>query len=188
MTPDGGATLFLMPHRVGAYVTRAMDSPHLAVVSVAKPRYPMTDGRMLGFVEAVDRINRLAEQSPGFVWRHRGPVGHADLLQGVGGDLLLNLSLWEDYPSFHAFTYRGLHGRYLSSRDRWFAPLPGPTTALWWLPRDDHPDPDEAIARLELVRREGPSPRAFTVLRRWEPDGTPGRPARRRGRGTPPPS
>ncbi len=153
----------------------------LAVVTAAALRHPLDDPRLAGFLDAVDPVNRLAEASPGFVWRHRGPVGHADLLDAFGRpDVLLNLSLWQDYPSLHAFTYRGLHGRYLSARERWFVPLPGITTALWWVPHDERPDPATALGRLLYLRRHGPSAQAFTVLRRWRPDGSPEPAARRR--------
>lgn len=154
----------------------------LAVVTAAALRYPLGDPRLAGFLGAVDPVNRLAEASPGFVWRHRGPVGHADLIQALGHtDVLLNLSVWEDYPALHAFTYRGLHGRFLTARENWFVPIPGPTTALWWVDRGRLPDPGTATTRLLYLRRHGPSARAFTVLRRWRPDGTrePGRRHRR---------
>ncbi|MFT4294479.1 MAG: DUF3291 domain-containing protein [Micropruina sp.] len=158
-----------------------MADPLLAVVTAAVLKYPLGDPRLAGFLDGVDRVNRLAEASPGFVWRHHGVVGHAALIEAFGHpDVLLNLSLWASYPDLHAFTYRGLHGRYLSARERWFVPLPGPTTALWWLDGDVRPDPDAALARLLQLRRHGPSARAFSVLRRWRPDGTPEPPARRR--------
>ena len=151
-----------------------MEAPVLAVASVARLKHPWGDDRLAGFVDGVDRVNRLAEASPGFRWRHRGPAGHADLIEAFGlADLLLNVSVWEDYASFHAFTYRGLHGRYLTARERWFVPVEGPTTALWWIDDDRRPDPSEALARITVLRREGPTPRAFTVLRRWRSDGTP---------------
>lgn len=158
-----------------------MTDEFLAVVTAAALRYPLQDPRLAGFLDAVDPVNRLAEASPGFVWRSHGPVGHAELTEAFGRpDVLLNLSLWRDYPSLHAFTYRGLHGRCLSARERWFVPLPGPTTALWWVGRDERPDPSAALARLLYLRRHGPSPQAFTVLRRWRPDGSPEPAARRR--------
>ena len=39
----------------------------LAQVNVAKMRAPLDDSRMAEFVAALDPINALAEQSPGFV-------------------------------------------------------------------------------------------------------------------------
>lgn len=156
-------------------------APLLAVVTAAALKHPLRDARMAEFVDGIERVNLLAAQSPGFVWRHRGPAGHAAVIDAFGHtDVLLNVSLWRDYPSLHAFIYRGLHGRYVTARERWFDPLPGPTTALWWVPPEQRPTPAQALGRLLLLRREGPSARAFTALRRWRPDGTPEPPHRRR--------
>ena len=41
---------------------------HLAQFNVATMRYPLDHPAMQGFVEELDRINRLADLSPGFVW------------------------------------------------------------------------------------------------------------------------
>jgi Domain of unknown function (DUF3291) len=49
-----------------------------------------------------------------------------------------------------------------------------------WVGTDERPTVDEALARLRYLQAHGPSPRAFTLRRRFEPDG---RPTRRRGRG-----
>jgi hypothetical protein len=147
----------------------------LAVVSVAQLRHPLDDHRMAGFVAGIDPVNRLAEASPGFVWRCRGVAGHSALLDAEeGGELLVNVSLWQTYLDFHRFTYRGAHGRYLSARARWFVSIPGPTTALWWSTgRDTSVDVEAALIRLRLLRRDGPSPHAFSVLRQWDADGRP---------------
>ena len=45
---------------------------HLAQFNIARIRYPLDDPRMREFVENVDRVNRLAEQIDGFVWRLQG--------------------------------------------------------------------------------------------------------------------
>lgn len=151
----------------------------LAVVNVARLRHPLTDRRMAAFVDGIDAINLLAEASPGFVWRRTGVAGHSALLPGSDGELIVNVSSWLTYLDFHAFTYQGAHGRYLTAREPWFLPVPGPTTALWWFPEDDRPSVEHALARLRTLRREGPSRRAFTVLRQWD---SAGRPIRRTDR------
>jgi hypothetical protein len=152
----------------------------LAVVNVAQLRHPIEDKRMATFVNGIDTINRLAEASTGFVGRRKGVAGHSALLQEGDGELFVNVSLWETYLDLHRFTYRGAHGRYLTERARWFVHIPGPTTALWWdAANGPSVDVEQALTRLRLLRREGPSPRAFTVLRQWDADG---HPIRRHGR------
>ncbi len=41
--------------------------------------------------------------------------------------------------------------------------------ALWWVRAGHAPEVDEAVDRLERLRREGPGPRAFTFKRRYPP-------------------
>lgn len=159
------------------------EHPLLAVANVARLRYSLRDPRMTEFVDGIERINRLANETPGFVWRLRGEAGHSALRSTADGQVIIvNVTLWTDYLALHRFTYQGLHGRYLTARERWFVPLPGYTTALWWVQASHRPDVDEALARLRLLRREGPSRRAFTVLRRWNADGTVDRTSQQRRR------
>lgn len=44
---------------------------HLAQINVATARYEPGDEGMAGFVERLDVVNALTEQSPGFVWPRR---------------------------------------------------------------------------------------------------------------------
>lgn len=146
----------------------------LAVVNVAQLRHPLSDQRMAGFVDGIDSINRLAEASPGFVWRGKGVAVHSALLPVGAGELFVNVSLWMSYLDFHAFTYAGAHGRYLTARAQWFVSIPGPTTALWWTSGTvGSLSVDNALTRLDVLRRDGPSPRAFSVLRPWDAAGLP---------------
>jgi len=54
-----------------------------------------------------------------------------------------------------------------------------PRRPLWWVTEDDRPDADAAMLRLEYLRAHGPSPRAFSLRRRFDPAGEPVRPRRR---------
>jgi heme-degrading monooxygenase HmoA len=148
---------------------------HLAQVNVARLRFPLDAPAASEFVAALDRINRLADESPGFVWRHRAEHGHVSYADDPR--LLLNLSVWESYPHLHAYVYRSAHGHYVRRRYEWFEPIRTPATALWWVPAGHEPTPDEALARLRYLRTYGPTARAFTVRSRFDPSG---RPERRR--------
>lgn len=150
---------------------------HLAQVNAATLRWPLDDARLAGFVGAVERINRLADAAPGFVWRY--PDAHHDLHHPDGDAsapvTVVNLSLWQSYEDLHAFVYRSAHGQLVRRRAQWFVPSTGPTTALWWTVEGQRPSPSAALARLTHLRRYGPSPQAFTVRRRFDPDGRPKR-------------
>lgn len=144
---------------------------------MARLRHPPGDPRVAEFIEALRHINNLADQAPGFLWRHLADGGH---LTVTDDDPLtmLNLSVWSSYQPLHDFTYRGQHGHYLRRRHEWFEQVPPPTTVLWWIPVGTTPTPAQALARLAHLRRYGPTPQAFTVRIRFEPGG---RPDRRRG-------
>ena len=53
----------------------------IAQLNVARAVAPLDDPRMADFVNLLDEINRLAERSPGFVWRLQGPSGNATDLE-----------------------------------------------------------------------------------------------------------
>ena len=130
------------------------------------------------FLAALDPVNHIADRSPGFVWRLRSDAGHgATSMRDGAYSLIVNVSVWESYDALHAFVYRSPHGAYLRRRSRWFQPTPQPSTALWWVHADHRPTVEEALRRLRYLKAHGPSPQAFTLRRRFAPDG---RPVRRR--------
>jgi hypothetical protein len=140
----------------------------LAQVNVARMRAAPESPVMAGFMAAVDPVYRMAESTPGFVWRLRGAGGHMPTCRDEAqGWLIVNVSVWKTYEALHQFVYRSRHGGLVRRRTEWFLPTPQPSTALWWIPDDDRPSLDESRARLALLRREGPSPRAFSLRRRF---------------------
>lgn len=92
--------------------------------------------------------------------------------------VIINLSVWVSYQHLHDFTYRSRHGHFVRRRVEWFLPPSPPATALWWTPAGEPPTPEHGLARLTHLRRYGPTPKAFTVRRRFLPDGTPDRRSR----------
>jgi heme-degrading monooxygenase HmoA len=144
----------------------------LAQVNVARLRAPMGAPASAGLVQLLAPLERLADEAPGFVWRH-GHDGDDDDLRFV------NLSVWRSYEDLHAFVYRSAHGRALLDRRRWFEPPAASTTALWWVAAGTRPGVDEALARLAHLHRHGPTPTAFSLRRRFGPDGRPVSRARR---------
>jgi uncharacterized protein DUF3291 len=148
---------------------------HLAQVNAAILRFPLDDARLAGFVAAVEQINQLAQEAPGFVWRHPDAHRHLHSPQDDvnAAVTVVNLSVWQSYQHLHNFTYRSIHGQLVRRRGQWFTTSRGPTTALWWIRDDEQPDPVAALARLRHLRRYGPTPQAFTVRRRFDSRGRP---------------
>lgn len=140
---------------------------HLAQVNAARLRDDVESPRMASFVRAVDRVNRLAEQAPGFVWRSADSSGAHVAVAADDPRLVMNVSVWASYEHLHAFTYRSAHGAFVRHRADWFEPIETPATALWWVPAGTEPSLAEAGARLAHLRRYGPTPQAFTVRRRF---------------------
>jgi hypothetical protein len=141
---------------------------HLAQANVATPRAPLGAPEMRQFVAAFDPIARLAEASPGFVWRLASPGGHLPV--EVDGEVI-NVSVWDSYEALHAFVYRSAHGAMVRRRAEWFGPHHTPSTVLWWIPVGEHPTAGDALARHALLARYGPQPQAFTQRVRFTPDG-----------------
>ncbi len=126
---------------------------------------------MVEFMANLDRINGLADQSPGFVWRLQTDDGAATSIRAFDDpDILLNLSVWEDYESFHHYVYKTDHVTFMRRRAEWFQPVEGlPVTVMWWIPVGTVPSIDEAIDRLRRLGEQGPTPEAFNFRHRFEP-------------------
>lgn len=50
---------------------------HIAQLNIAAALYPIDDERMSRFVEQLDDINALADDSRGFIWRLQSESGNA---------------------------------------------------------------------------------------------------------------
>lgn len=140
----------------------------LAQVNVARLRWDLGSPRLAGFVGAVDGVNLLAEASPGLVWRLRAAHGPVPLAVD-DPRLVVNVSVWETYEHLHAFVYRSRHAGLVRPRAEWFVPSRPPYVALWWVAAGTEPTQADALARLAYLRRYGPTPRAFTMRRRFAP-------------------
>jgi hypothetical protein len=133
----------------------------LAQFNVAVMKETLESPSMTDFVANLDRINALAEEAPGFVWRLQTDDGDATALRPLGDDVLVNMSVWKDVESLNAFVYRSAHVEIMRRRREWFERMAAAYVVLWWLPEGHRPDVAEGIERLELLRRLGPTPQAF---------------------------
>src|ERR1043166_2576822 len=82
-----------------------MSAYELAQLNVALMREPLESPRMADFVANLDRINALAESSPGFVWRMQSEEGNATAFRPLGDDTLVNISVWRDVQSLNKYVY-----------------------------------------------------------------------------------
>jgi hypothetical protein len=135
----------------------------LAQLNVARVLAPLEDPRMADFANALDRVNALAESSPGFVWRWITPEGDTSEERVFGPGMLVNVSVWESVDALRGFAYAGTHLEFLRRRREWFEPLGRAGMVLWWVPKGHLPSLEEAAARLALLEAGGPVPQAFTI-------------------------
>ena len=140
---------------------------HLAQANIARMIAPIDDPQMRAFVDALDPINALADNAPGFVWRYESGAEMPVIVPDFGDDILLNMSVWADVDSLHAYVFSSEHVGFLRARRSWFHREERPTSVLWWIPADTVPTIDDARRRLELLDRLGPTAQAFTFKDRF---------------------
>ena len=147
-----------------------MTDYHLAQLNVGRTRVALDDPVMAEFVTNLDRINALAEASPGFVWRLQDDSGNATGIS-VSDDphFIVNLSVWDSIDALFEFVYRTGHSEFLARRKEWFEPFGRPYVVLWWIPAGTTPSIEEALRRLDLLAERGPGPEAFTFKKRFGP-------------------
>jgi len=144
---------------------------HLAQANVAYAIAPHDDPRLAEYMAQLDEINRLADQSPGFVWRYLTDSRDPDQREFTDPYVLFNMSVWESIEALHAYTYRSGHAAVYAARRKWFvdekAVVGGHALAMWWVRAGERPTVEEAKARLALILEHGPSERAFTFKQRF---------------------
>lgn len=139
-----------------------MPDHHLAQLNIARMRAPLDSPVMAEFVDNLDRVNAIADRSPGFVWRLQTEEGDATGLRPFGDDMLVNMSVWEDLESLRAFVFGADHLAIMRKRRNWFARMDEAYMVLWWIGKGRLPTVEEAAARLAHLRSYGPSEHAFT--------------------------
>jgi hypothetical protein len=145
---------------------------HLAQVNVARLVAAMPDARVVPFFEALDRVNALADASPGFVWRLQDETGNAmDIKYSPDPLVAINMSVWTDAESLFAFVYRSAHTPEMARRREYFDRFDGAYQALWWVPAGTIPTVNDALSRLWMLDRFGPCEQAFTFKLRFSAPG-----------------
>lgn len=138
-----------------------MSNYQIAQLNVATLKAALDSPELKDFVDNLDRINALAEGSDGFEWRLKGDGNDATSLRPLGDNVIVNMSVWRDVAALKRFVYQSAHVEIMRRRREWFARM-AVYMVLWWVPAGHHPTVAEAVARLEHLRKHGPSPEAFT--------------------------
>ena len=155
-------------------MTQAMSKArHLAQFNVARVRYPLDDPRMAEFTRNVARVNALAGEIEGFVWRLQDDSGNAMGMRVYDDPRILpNLTVWENVEALERFVFSTVHGRFYGRREEWFERIEMPLV-LWWIAAGHRPPLAEGVERLDHLRARGPSDHAFgwesiPAAQRWK--------------------
>jgi hypothetical protein len=125
---------------------------------------------MAGFMGRLDELNKLADESPGFVWRLQTESGNATALRPYeDARILVNMSVWDTLEDLRSYVYKSAHTPVLALRKQWFETMTTPFLTLWWVPAGHRPSLAEAKERLEELTARGPGPGAFTFKQTFPP-------------------
>lgn len=140
-----------------------MQKYHLAQVNISKLLEPIDSPLLADFVAQLDEINALAEQSKGFVWRLKGDNENATALRVFEDDMIIiNMSVWESIDDLKDFAFKTAHAGIMRSRNKWFEKPAEAMLALWWIPENEKPTPQDAKERLASINKNGATSFSFT--------------------------
>jgi hypothetical protein len=141
---------------------------HLAQINIGKILAPMDSPVMAGFVSDLDRINAVAENSNGFVWRLKDDSNNATSIKVYDDDfLIVNMSVWNSSEALFQFVYQSHHMEVFKKRANWFEKMPVMHMTMWYVPAGHLPSVAEATTRLDHLRKYGETPFAFSFKKRF---------------------
>jgi Domain of unknown function (DUF3291) len=122
----------------------------------------INDPIMKEFVDNLDKVNAVAESSPGFVWRLKDENNNATSLNPYNDEqVIINISVWENIETLERFMYKTFHSEFLRRRKEWFQKFGKAYTAMWWVPAGQYPSMDDAVAKLDELQKNGASASVF---------------------------
>jgi Domain of unknown function (DUF3291) len=135
---------------------------HLAQLNIGRIRYEIDDPRMADFTNNLALVNGLAERTPGFVWRYIDDSGNSTSTRPYADPrIAINMSVWESVEALERFVYQTVHKRFYGRREEWFEHFESAYFVMWWVPAGHRPRVEEAMERLDCLKQNGPSDRAF---------------------------
>ncbi len=135
----------------------------LAELNIARFKLPMDHPDNAEFINSLDRVNAIAEEQPGFIWRLTGEGNDAMDIQAFDDpNIASNLSVWSGKDSLMSFVYRNNeHKKIMARRREWFDKMDF-YVVLWWVKSGHNPTLEEAKKRLDILRANGATDNAFT--------------------------
>lgn len=148
-----------------------MKTYYLAQINIAKMLAPIDSPVMSDFVANLDKINRLAEKSMGFLWRLKDEDDNATSIKVFDDEyIIVNMSVWESKEALFDFTYQSAHVEIFKRKKEWFQKMTDMHMALWYVEEGHNPTTEEAKERLDLLNKLGETPFAFTFKSNFDSD------------------
>lgn len=153
----------------------------LAELNIARAIDDLDSEAMSAFVNALDKINALADAATGFVWRLQGDSGNATEINFSDDPReITNMSVWQTADDLEHYIWNTAHRGFMQRGNRWFLPPAKRTFVMWWVPIGHVPTLDEARERLAMIEANGPTAEAFDWtslpgVRLWQAAGAPPR-------------
>src|SRR5450432_405777 len=141
---------------------------YLSQINIAKMQAPIDSQLMADFVANLDKINALAENSEGFVWRLKDDDNNATSIKIFNDDfLIVNMSVWKNMDTLFQFVYQSNHVEIFKRRKEWFEKMHEMHMALWYIPEGHLPSVAEATERLSYLRNNGETPFSFSFKKKF---------------------
>ena len=132
----------------------------LAEFNFGTLKFPWDDPRLADFQDNVDRVNAIAQRSPGFIWMFDEVAMEAAQHDPAGpfpdGNLVAStLSIWEDAASLWQFVHTTVHARFLARGAEWFVDGDRSHLVVWEVPKGHRPGIAEAMDEWRALQAEG---------------------------------
>jgi hypothetical protein len=141
----------------------------IAEINIARMKgVDINDPVMKEFVDNLDKVNAVAENSEGFVWRLKDDNNNATAINPYNDEqVIINVSVWESIETLEDFMYKTFHSEFLRRRKEWFQAFGKVTTAMWWVPEGKFPTIEEAVQKLADLQQNGPSAAVFDFKKKF---------------------
>jgi hypothetical protein len=141
----------------------------LAEINIARMKgVTIDDPVMKEFVDNLDKVNEIAEQSEGFVWRLKDEDNNATNLNPYNDEqVIVNVSVWDSIESLEHYMYKTFHSEFLKRRKEWFQSFGQVSTAMWWIKKGEIPDMDQAMEKLDYLQKNGVSEIVFNFKQKY---------------------
>lgn len=128
---------------------------------------PLDDPIMQDFINNIEAINAIADDSKGFVWRLQDEDKDEAIAIFKDDSLVINISVWEDLDSLFNYTYKSGHIEVFKRKKEWFDKMKMAHMAFWYIPKGYIPTFKDAKIRLDYKRKHGDTPYAFSFKNRF---------------------